>query len=335
MIPTRLMQIIAQQTKMIFGLVMQLVQMLLKLWGSFDDWYDDDKVTAVAARSATIVESALRNARVRERAYLRQVYKQADIEFPQENDFRAIIEGGVEIEYPRLGVDALEVWERPAREMRYRMSESGGSLRQSQAMAKVFERIKAMAETDLALARRAEDKFIFEQSKDVLGYHRVIHPELSETGQSCGLCVVASQRLYHKSELMPIHDECNCTVMPAIKGQEPMGPVLNEEDLERLYDAAGGNAAEDLLKTKVSFTEHGELGPIIRSGEGKSDRFERDENFSPIENQVKKMRGALERLATRQQKGEDVAQEIGYLRERIDILERQKSIIESFRRTPR
>jgi hypothetical protein len=329
-IPTQIMQIVMQQTKMIFGLAMQLLQMLLKLWRNFDGWYDDDRVTAVAARSATIVETAQRNARARERSYLRHFYKQTNTEFPSDESLSVQIPGGVEMEYPRQGVDALEVYERVAREFRYQRSQG---LRTADAMAEMEKRIKAMSETDLALARREEDKFIFENSKDVLGYHRVIHPELSETGQSCGLCVVASQRMYHTSELMPIHDECNCTVAPAIKGATNLGPLLNEEDLERLYDAAGSNTAEDLLKTKVSFTEHGELGPIIRSGEGKSPRYERDENFSPIDNQVKKMRGALERLAVRLNKGEEnLAQEIGYLRERIEILERQKKVIESFRK---
>ena len=329
MIPTQIAMIVAQQAKMIFGLALQVLQMLLKLWRSFDGWYDDDRVTAVAARSATIVEIAQQNARKRERSYLRIFYKQINEEFPSEESFRAVIEGGVELEYPRQGVDALEVYERVAREYRYQVSTG---LRPAQAMLEVEKRIKAMSETDLALARRAEDKFVFEQSPQVHGYHRVIHPEMSQTGQSCGLCVVASQRLYKKSELMPIHDECNCTVAPAIKGATDLGPLLNEEDLQALYDAAGSNTAEDLLKTKVSFTEHGELGPIIRSGKGKSDRYERDENFSPIESQVNKMRGALERLAVRQNKGEDLAQEIGYLRERIELLERQRHIIESFRR---
>lgn len=332
MISMELMKLILQQMGMTSALTLQTLQMLVRLWQAMRDWYDDDLVLARAARSATTVEAGQQSARQREQAYLRFVYKEMRIEYPE--GLKLSIPGSVEIVYPRLGVDALEVWERPARDFRYHRSESGGSIAEQEALQTVLERIRAMADTDLALARRQADQEVFQNTPEIIGYRRIIHPELSETGQSCGLCVVASTRMYKKEELLPIHDLCNCSVLPVTPTDDP-GNDLNEEDLQTLYDAAGSNTAEDLLKTKVSFTEHGELGPIIRSGSGKSPRYERKEEESPIEAQIAKMRAAAERLASRQQRGENVAQEIGWLRDRVNMIQKQKNQIDQFRRTNR
>lgn len=80
----------------------------------------------------------------------------------------------------------------------------------------------------------------------VTGYRRVIHPELSEGG-ACGLCVAASQREYTRADLKPIHDRCKCTVAPITDDFDP-GMRLNDEDLGRVYDAAGGTTDGHTLK---------------------------------------------------------------------------------------
>jgi hypothetical protein len=102
-------------------------------------------------------------------------------------------------------------------------------------------------------------------------YRRIIHPELSQTGV-CGLCVVASTRIYHIKNPLPIHQNCKCTVSPIIDGKDP-GLDVSQVDLSRIYKEAGSTYGADLKKLRVTIAEHGELGPILtRSGMKTSDK---------------------------------------------------------------
>lgn len=103
-------------------------------------------------------------------------------------------------------------------------------------------------------------------AKKVIGYRRVIRPELSVTG-TCGLCVVAATNWYTVDELKPIHHLCKCVTIPVVSGEDP-GFGWNQEDLRRnldqIYGAAGGTTSGKYLKRlRVKITEHGELGPIL------------------------------------------------------------------------
>lgn len=102
--------------------------------------------------------------------------------------------------------------------------------------------------------------------KKVIGFRRVIRPELSKNG-SCGLCVVAATNWYTFDELKPIHNLCKCVTVPVVKGADP-GFGWNQEDLRKnldeIYGAAGGSTyGKDLKRIRVKITEHGELGPIL------------------------------------------------------------------------
>lgn len=81
----------------------------------------------------------------------------------------------------------------------------------------------------------------------IIGYRRVVHPERNESGQSCGLCVVASTRIYKKSNLRPIHDNCKCEVVPVTLTNDP-GDSLNRLDLGDLYEAAANSNTNAALK---------------------------------------------------------------------------------------
>ncbi|MBQ1014067.1 hypothetical protein KBX53_24595 [Micromonospora sp. M51] len=74
--------------------------------------------------------------------------------------------------------------------------------------------------------------------------------------------MVAADRVYKREELKPIHDRCRCAVLPILRGADP-GLMLNGEDLDRLYRAAGGTAGKKLTGLRVGIGEHGELGPIL------------------------------------------------------------------------
>ena len=123
----------------------------------------------------------------------------------------------------------------------------------------------------------------------VLGWRRVIRPELSKTG-TCGLCFVASFRMYSRKNLNAIHARCNCVVLPATAVFDP-GRGMNEADLKRVYRAAGGSTyAGDLLNTRVSIREHGELGQVLTYNP------KRGWVDSPHKRQYKSPDGSYERL---------------------------------------
>jgi hypothetical protein len=133
-----------------------------------------------------------------------------------------------------------------------------------QAALDGIRRAMTVADTDVMLADRAQTQSFFSSRKPqgVVGYRRILHPELGSGAPPCGLCVVAADRIYTIEELMPIHARCRCTVAAVTRTSDP-GLQLNGEDLDRVYKAAGGNTARRLKTVRVEFAEHGELGPVI------------------------------------------------------------------------
>ncbi|WP_288047934.1 hypothetical protein [Nocardia sp.] len=162
----------------------------------------------------------------------------------------------------RLPAD--EVFNRPARLYRKLMEEGADS---DHALDVAAARVKMELATNVALAERETEHEISKRAGivdlDVIGWRRVIRPERSKTG-TCGLCVAASQRRYKTSELRPIHTGCKCDVLPIKEGADgDPGLQLNNDDLKRLYDDAGGTAAQQLHRTKYRVDEHGELRSVL------------------------------------------------------------------------
>lgn len=105
----------------------------------------------------------------------------------------------------------------------------------------------------------------------IAGYRRVVHPELSESGQSCGLCIVASTMHYTKRDLLPIHSMCKCETVEIYrhngKTYDP-GDQINMEDLDVFYREAGKAGLEsthgwDLKKQRYEVVDHPEYGPTL------------------------------------------------------------------------
>lgn len=93
-----------------------------------------------------------------------------------------------------------------------------------------------MAEIDRLLeeaAAEAEAEALDEAGATIIGFRRVIHPELAEGG-TCGACVLAATRMYLRGNLKPMHDGCNCTVLP-VTGKYDPADDLNTGD--GLWDA--------------------------------------------------------------------------------------------------
>lgn len=166
-----------------------------------------------------------------------------------------------------------------------------------------IRRAMAVADTDVMLADRAQSQKFFSIRKPsgVVGYRRVIHPELGSGAPVCGLCIVAATRLYHLEELMPIHARCRCSVAAVTAKADP-GLQLNEEDLATVlstaYEAAGGNTAEQLKTIRVEYVEHGELGPMIVNA---SQNFRGPSDFARTQSQDLEKRWYAELEALQEQ----------------------------------
>ncbi|WP_029932521.1 hypothetical protein [Nocardia otitidiscaviarum] len=156
---------------------------------------------------------------------------------------------------------------RPAAQYRYVRSQGRSHV---EASAAAESRARVIVDGNLQVARalienRAMDQTV-DLDREVIGYRRIIHPELSQGGV-CGMCVVAADRIYRIGELKAIHGRCKCTVAPVFSDFDP-GGQLNGQDLDELYKAAGGNTINKLSRVRYRVIQHSELGPMLRSEKG-------------------------------------------------------------------
>lgn len=160
------------------------------------------------------------------------------------------------------GVEPAVEWERPAKDFR-RLRATG--LSELAAQVEAEQRASNLTRMDLRLAERQAARQRM-GAEGVTGYRRIIHPELSKSG-SCGLCVVASDRIYSREDLLPLHGGCECTVMPITNVADP-GLRITQDDLSAIYSAADATTRANLQRVRVTLNEHGELGPVLsRKGE--------------------------------------------------------------------
>lgn len=160
------------------------------------------------------------------------------------------------------------VFGRPAAVFRY--AESQGA---ADAADLAGQRIDSLVDDNLMIAQRLAQQEVLVQAVinldsgrtrsgvKIIGYRRVIHPELSRTG-TCGMCIAASDRMYHVAQLLPIHANCKCTIAAVTEDYDPADD-LNTVDLNALYKAAGGTSVAHLKRTRYQVDEHGELGPTL------------------------------------------------------------------------
>lgn len=157
----------------------------------------------------------------------------------------------------RNGVPLEVVHQRPITAYRVEYADSRST---AAALDAAIERELQILEDDIMLAIRESEMSAMEDL-EVTHYRRVLRPERSKSG-SCLLCVAASLQVYSIEDLLPIHNGCQCIVMPVVDGQDP-GDELNEEDRRRAYKEAGTTNKGDLRKLRVKVREHGELGPVL------------------------------------------------------------------------
>ncbi|WP_100813022.1 hypothetical protein [Microbacterium lacus] len=231
-------------------LITQLVRALLGIWAPFVWWGRPDMVNAYAARSAVQVDVALSQTRRQARAYAVALLRELDAapgRLPDPIDT-----------YERGGTPIVEVYKRPARQLEHAKRIKKPSDEQIRAFE---DRLTSIVADDVRITARDEIQKVNEAAPKVIGYRRVLHPELTRTGP-CGLCIVAASRFYTVKDLLELHGGCVCETLPITADSDP-GLRLNRADLDAIYAAAGSNYAEDLKRIRVTVREHGELGPIL------------------------------------------------------------------------
>lgn len=120
------------------------------------------------------------------------------------------------------------------------------------------------AQSDVQFAARQAAKDAMAGQPSIVGYRRVLG-----AGENCGKCITASTQRYHKSELMPIHARCRCTVAPIVGTLDP-GQVINRERLDMLKAEMrkrgvtfGTKDQGRLTHVRTDVVEHGEHGPTL------------------------------------------------------------------------
>lgn len=256
-------KVLAQQAAASQSLTDRISSFIRRLLGAMtaDAWYSDEQVIGVAdrlSRASRTAQVAQGNATAR---YLDLVAAQ----YAQPPTGRVTLPDDL-----RQGVTADEVWQRPAVQYRYAASQGASP---QEALAVATRRAVNLADDDRQLADRWVAREKLQSMPAVIGYRRIIRPELSVSG-TCGLCVVAADRKYYVEELRAIHERCKCTTMPIFAQSDP-GRSLNEQDLAAIYKAAGSTGAADLKRTRFKVEDHGELGPVLRL-QGQNFRDEAD-----------------------------------------------------------
>lgn len=165
----------------------------------------------------------------------------------------------------RNGADMRRVYQRPLKLFRRQVAKGATP---AEAYRQAMNLTGLLTETNNSLAAREAFNQALNALGDqigVTGYRRIVHPELSRTG-SCGLCIVASDQVYNRRDLLPLHARCKCTVLPVIGEKDGVGDPgssLNERSIGDFYTLAGTTLGEDLKKVRVQVNQHGEYGPSL------------------------------------------------------------------------
>lgn len=236
--------------------VLAAVRRALRLLGP-GGYYDRAATDAYVQQVAAVVQGGRTMVAGSTDAYVRAQLAQAGARPPKTTAPPALQPRGIPVEREFV---------RPVKTYRYARFQG---LDELVAEERAAERAALIAEMDLALAARDTARDLLSQTDGVTGYRRVIHPELNRQRagghEVCGLCIVASDRIYRRGELLPLHERCYCEVVPIVAGQPDPGTALNAETLAQLYEAAGSTAAAALKRTRWVVHQHGELGPILRA----------------------------------------------------------------------
>lgn len=245
---------------------------------AFTGWYDSPSITTLAARLAKLTRAGQRQTAISTDAFGRRILRLL-------TNRRPAGRGPVDTSSGLRGIPLESVYGRLADSYRWLDSTRGpgapGALLErpdaepltrlgiEEILSRVTTRAAVQVDDNLSLAFREQWASVLAGAPAVVvGYRRVLHPELARGG-SCGLCVAASGNRYSRADLLPIHSRCNCAVMPVLGDADgnvtdDPGADLNEADLSLLYEKAGGTTAgRALKKTRFTVVQNSETGPRL------------------------------------------------------------------------
>jgi hypothetical protein len=240
---------------------------------AFGGWYDSDAITRLGAKDlARITTPAQRQTSSLTSAYAQRLLRLLLGRTPKA--VATVPPGGLR----KVPLDT--VYGRLADEYRWltatrvtNLAPGKTPLTPEQVLERVVTRAEVQVDDNLSLAMRDQWHRVMDAApRQVIGFRRVIHPELVAVGSTtpgpvCGLCLVSADRRYNRDELLPLHDRCRCSVTAVVgewDGDGDPGSALNATDLAALYNAAGGTTSGKTLKrVKVEVTHHSELGPRL------------------------------------------------------------------------
>lgn len=250
--------------------VAQLDAMVAASVAGFTAWYSSQAITAWATGLVADVEQYLTSLAGMTDAYMASLIGEVTGRW-----FRPT--GTIAVDALRTGVTHAGAYGRVADTFRYQQSLLDQAAKSvvtdpnpsppdlQSPLDAALERASQVVNLDAQLAVQHQSRATLQVAHEaglVTGWRRVVHPEESQSGTSCGLCIAASQRVYHVDHLMPLHHDCHCQVIP-VTATADVGPQLDAEAFARLYGDAGGTARDLLKKTRYTVTEHGELGPLL------------------------------------------------------------------------
>lgn len=139
------------------------------------------------------------------------------------------------------GTDPIDTYRRPGVVV-WTALRDGKELSQATHLGKL--RAVAIAATDMQLAKTHTAKEFMARDSRVTKYKRVLN------GDDCALCVTAADNIYSKSDLLPIHPGCNCSVSPVYGSIDPAKSINKLE-----------SQGQD--KVSIEVREHGQIGPML------------------------------------------------------------------------
>lgn len=270
-------------------------------WLSFDAWYSAVAVAAVAREMAGLSHASQNLIVGAAQSYI------ANIVAILTGTTVALPTTTADLPPVRNGAPLELVHSRP--DERYKKGVATG-MTPAQAQALAVYRAGDLQVQDMSLVEREAQQYQM-RLLGITQFRRVVRPELSKTG-ACGMCIVASDRIYNSATLMPMHDRCKCIPMPIIGALDP-GNSLNGRDIGSFY-TGNSTQADELKKARYQVNEHGEYGPVLTSYghhfRGR-DQVALEDDPARAARELAKALPVLERMEA----GEATADELAYQRE--------------------
>lgn len=261
-----LLALVDAQSKSRQSISDKVIAYLMWLWRGFDGWYKPSLVDEVSQQAWQAVSAGQAATAAVTDQYLAQTSS-----LVRGSPVAPVGVGPDMRKSLRFGVSGPEVQARIASEFRWQVYRNETL---DVALAKATDRIETAVSEDLALAVQRQAAS-FQEVRKVRTFMRVTRGE-----NTCGLCAAASNQLYFRQDLMPIHARCRCTVIETspqaarkqrkqkgMRGRDDDGEymALSDADYQRLTGVTRGLYGRDLKDIRYVVDENGELGPVLRN----------------------------------------------------------------------